>query len=467
MTMNIATMPLDPSMSLKEATQPDVVRQKLDMDALRTRLGDSSTKQEKLREACDGFEAIFLQKMWEQMRKTVPKEGYLHSKDEETYQSLFDIELCKKMATAGGIGLGDMLYEQLSQQLENTGRTTTPSSYRTPLNIAPTTTLLPQPMESEAAQAKPEPAALKAEDLYSPLPRDTPDEVTDQAGQKGESLILGALDEIKVDLGLAPREKGVAAREWAEERKEITGSEEPDSAVSGASGLNKTGSGADAAVRTAHVPAVPGETNNGAQTHDSTGAAAVDPTLASWQGPGPVSASPRPFSPFAGRAAKVQAGEKGDETKKSARRGMAPEETLWPVAGEQGVVSARFGWEDDPATGKRRWNSGVSIDAPAGASVRAVLDGTVVYAGHREGAGNSVVLEHKGGYRSYYGNLMPSDVRIGDKIKHGSEFAKIASQASSSANEEKSASLHFELKKGEMALNPEVAIPRMTTASRQ
>ena len=85
----------------------------------------------------------------------------------------------------------------------------------------------------------------------------------------------------------------------------------------------------------------------------------------------------------------------------------------------------------------------------------------IVVVGH-----DSVVLEHKGGYRSYYGNLMPFEVKIGDKVKHGAEFAKIASQAPSSLHEENSASLHFELKKGEMALNPEIAIPRMTTASR-
>ena len=462
--MNITDVSFDPSMSLKEATQPDLVRQKLDMDALRSRLGDSSTKQEKLREACEGFEAIFLQKMWEQMRKTVPKEGYLHSKDEETYQSLFDVELCKKMASAGGIGLADMLYEQLSQQLENTGRTTTPSSYRTPLNIAPTTTLLPQPKESDTAQAKPEAASLKAEDLYSPLPQTAADAADEAAGKNGESLILSALDEIKVDLGLEPKDKGLAAKEWAEERRLATGSVEPDAKDEAA--LASDDKAAADATDGKTVADQPGEKDGGAKARAEDAGTAVDPALVSWQGPGQVSASPRPFSPFAGRAAKIQASDKADEAKKNARRGMAPEETLWPVAGEQGVVTARFGWEDDAATGKRRWNSGVSIDVPPGSAVRAVLDGTVVYAGHREGAGNSIVLEHKGGYRSYYGNLMPSDVKIGDKVKHGSEFAKIASQAPSSSNGENSASLHFELKKGEMALNPEVAIPRMTTASR-
>ena len=470
--------PIDAALSLSEATQPDVIRQKLDMDALRMRLGDPATKEEKLREACEGFEAIFLQKMWEQMRKTVPKEGFLHSKDEETYQSLFDIELCKKMASAGGIGLGDMLYQQLSQQLENTGRTTTPSSYRTPLNIAPTTTLLPQPAVQETAEAGQDKAPLRAEDLYGPLPADN-DAAGDGDGmeaarQGGESLILSALDEIKADLGLEPKEKGVAAREWAEARKAATGSDPlgqldqpdapngPDALVAGVAAPDAKAADGAAATKSDNPDGPKAQGPEEARGSERQG---VDPALLSWQGAGPVSASPRPFSPFAGRVPKTDAGDKGDEERKNARRGMAPEDTLWPLEGG-GVVAARFGWEDDPATGKRRWNSGVRIDAAAGTPVRAVLDGTVVYAGQRDGVGNSVVLEHKNGYRSYYGNLMPFDVKIGDRIKHGAEFAKIASQAPSSPDGEKTASLHFELKKGEMALNPEIAIPRVTTASR-
>ena len=98
--------PVDASLALSEATQSDLVRRKLDMNALRDRLGDPRTKEEKLRETCESFESIFLQKMWEQMRKTVNKEGYLHSKDEESYQSMFDVELSKKMAITSAMPTG-------------------------------------------------------------------------------------------------------------------------------------------------------------------------------------------------------------------------------------------------------------------------------------------------------------------------------------------------------------------------
>ncbi len=97
----MSSSPVDVRMSMDQAAQSDLVQRKMAMDSLRNRLGDTTTKEEKLRESCEGFEAIFLQKMWEQMRKNVDK-GYLHSKDEESYQSLFDVELCKKLASSAG-----------------------------------------------------------------------------------------------------------------------------------------------------------------------------------------------------------------------------------------------------------------------------------------------------------------------------------------------------------------------------
>lgn len=124
-------------------------------------------------------------------------------------------------------------------------------------------------------------------------------------------------------------------------------------------------------------------------------------------------------------------------------------------------MTSHFGWEDDIQRGKRRWNSGVRIEAEVASPVRAVLEGTVVYSGQREGYGHTVVLEHKDGFRSYYSNLEENSLQIGDRIRHGAEFAKLAVQADPGQNGENSASLYFEFKKGEMAINPENAIKRI------
>lgn len=95
------------------------VRKKVAMDEVRRSLADAakSGDDSKLRAATQGFEAIFINKMWQEMRKSVPQEGYLHSREESTYRSMFERQMATKMAESGGMGLGDMLYQQLRQQL--------------------------------------------------------------------------------------------------------------------------------------------------------------------------------------------------------------------------------------------------------------------------------------------------------------------------------------------------------------
>ena len=472
------TSPVDPLMTLKEATANELVQRKMDMDALRKRLGDTTTKQEKLRESCEGFEAIFLQKMWEQMRKTVPKEGYLHSKDEEMYQSLFDIELCKKMAGAGGIGLADMLYEQLSQQLENTGRTTSPGTYRIPLNVPPSEDLGAFKAAEAAAEASESPGKkMTADNLYSPLPEQNAD--LELAEADLQANIPGAIDEalsdLKKELRLPPeQEKGAAAAEWAAFRSTVTGmpdAAEPNAALTVVMGNQQqpvppsSGAAASGPARTGaglHSTRPSGNEITPASQSKSSPESA-NPALLSWQGNGPVSAKPKPAPVFNRSRSKSKSAEAPPAPASPAAPGLAPRGSVWPL---EGAVVSRFGWEDDQATGKRRWNSGINIAAPAESPVRAILAGTVVYSGQREGHGNTVVLEHKGGYRSYYENLESTGLQVGDKVQHGSNFAKIAAQPSSSSDGENSASLYFEIKKGEMALNPESAIRRMETASK-
>lgn len=79
-------------------------------------------KEAKLREACQGFESIFIQKMWQEMRNAIPKTGLLTGREERMWQDMYDQELAKSMTKAGGIGLADMMYEQLSRNLVSASR---------------------------------------------------------------------------------------------------------------------------------------------------------------------------------------------------------------------------------------------------------------------------------------------------------------------------------------------------------
>jgi len=131
---------IDPQLAAKQMDNQELVRFKSEMDGLKKRMtGDGEGKEQQLKKACQNFEAVFIGKLWKQMKSTVPKEGYLHSKQEDSYMSMFDREFSEKMAQAGGIGLADMIYGQLSEKLKETSK----SALSGGLNIEP---LVPQPI---------------------------------------------------------------------------------------------------------------------------------------------------------------------------------------------------------------------------------------------------------------------------------------------------------------------------------
>ncbi|KHK02156.1 peptidoglycan DD-metalloendopeptidase family protein [Desulfovibrio sp. TomC] len=110
-------------LTANSALQSDVA-QKLQIDALQKSLaGGGDAKEAKLRKACQGFESVFISKLFAQMRATVPKDGILHGQYEDQYYSMFDKAMCDKMAESGGIGLADMMYRQLKSRVTGSGET--------------------------------------------------------------------------------------------------------------------------------------------------------------------------------------------------------------------------------------------------------------------------------------------------------------------------------------------------------
>ncbi len=61
------------------------------------------------------FESIFLNKLLSEMRKTVPKSGLLDSFATDMFQSMMDEEMSKEMAKNKGMGMGEMVYKDLSK----------------------------------------------------------------------------------------------------------------------------------------------------------------------------------------------------------------------------------------------------------------------------------------------------------------------------------------------------------------
>ena len=79
-------------------------------------MSDADVQAKKLREACEGFEAMFLSMMYKQMRATVPESGLFGKKSNaiKIFEDMRDTELMNAAAKSGGIGLADMMYKQLS-----------------------------------------------------------------------------------------------------------------------------------------------------------------------------------------------------------------------------------------------------------------------------------------------------------------------------------------------------------------
>ena len=77
---------------------------------------DFNKEDKELKEACKGFETMFLQMMYRSMRATVPENELFGKKSNaiELFEELRDNELMKKTADAGGLGLADIIYKQLA-----------------------------------------------------------------------------------------------------------------------------------------------------------------------------------------------------------------------------------------------------------------------------------------------------------------------------------------------------------------
>ncbi len=97
----------------------------------------------------------------------------------------------------------------------------------------------------------------------------------------------------------------------------------------------------------------------------------------------------------------------------------------WPV---QGTVAYRFG-EAKPDVDDV-WK-GIGIGAPRGSPVVAVEAGEVAWAGSRGVLGQTVIIDHGGGYYSGYLYLQDVPVRMGDRITAGQLIGHVGGDESS------------------------------------
>lgn len=75
-----------------------------------------AAREAEVRKACSEFESLFVYQMLKTMRNTVMKSGFLHGKAEDIYTSLFDQQISTNISQSGGIGIQEILYQELGRE---------------------------------------------------------------------------------------------------------------------------------------------------------------------------------------------------------------------------------------------------------------------------------------------------------------------------------------------------------------
>lgn len=349
--------PMDHGALMPQDHQSESVRRRLEAMRLQERLnGPAGEKRERqLREASQDFEAIFLNQMIKQMRANVPKEGLLNSKDEQFWQSHFDTEMAVLMARQGGIGLGDMIFEQLRETQIKASQATAPPS-----------------------------EGMPAMTLLAPFNPATSDKTSP--------------DDDDPDL------------------MALTGEDDPDSG------------------RGPHAPAAEGQADYSSMP-GTYGVMGIVRSLA------------RSIEERGGVVPEHPGALDMDIDPLDTRNSTVSLPPMkWPLNSR---VSSGFGWRPDPFTGERAWHAGIDLAAPVGTPVQAAWDGKVVFVGRQGGYGQMVVLEHAGGWRTFYAHNNTNNVKVGEQVQAGQTIATVGASGRATGPH-----LHFEIRQDNMAWDP-------------
>ena len=83
--------------------------------------GNGSTAE--MRDVCRQMESLFIHHLLKEMRATIHKSGFISGgRAEEIYTSMMDAEMAVEISNRGGIGLSEMLLQQLGSRSSQVGK---------------------------------------------------------------------------------------------------------------------------------------------------------------------------------------------------------------------------------------------------------------------------------------------------------------------------------------------------------
>jgi murein DD-endopeptidase MepM/ murein hydrolase activator NlpD len=125
---------------------------------------------------------------------------------------------------------------------------------------------------------------------------------------------------------------------------------------------------------------------------------------------------------------------------------------IWPI---EGKIISPFGRRNSGVH-----NDGINIAADPGSPVKAADGGTVVYAGNELVAyGNLLLVRHSSGYVTAYAHNRKLLVKRGDSVRQGQTIALVGSTGDVDRPQ-----LHFEIRKGDRAIDPNRHLSRATAS---
>jgi septal ring factor EnvC (AmiA/AmiB activator) len=152
------------------------------------------------------------------------------------------------------------------------------------------------------------------------------------------------------------------------------------------------------------------------------------------------------------RKRKASQGADGKNKKYEGPKINLPEHSLpWPVKGK--IISS-FGKEYRADLNTYIFRDGIKIAAAYGTTVRAVMEGSVIYAGPFRSYGNVVIVDHGKGIFTIYGFLKEIQAPVGTKLMAQGALGTAGKDTQSSSGTGQSA-VYFEIRQGTTAVDPE------------
>ena len=117
---------------------------------------------------------------------------------------------------------------------------------------------------------------------------------------------------------------------------------------------------------------------------------------------------------------------------------------IWPVNGAR--ISSPYGYRIHPVYGTYKLHTGVDLGCAKNTPIYAAASGTVVYKGYNGGYGNLVVIQHSGGYYTFYAHMNSyGNISKGSTVSRGQVIGYVGMTGTATGYH-----LHFEVRTGGM-----------------